>query len=61
MMLVDIKFKEAGRYPIENVYDICQLPDKPTEVLFHSNNDVWSRHSYDVKDIEHITIKFTDD
>ena len=61
MMLVDVKLKEAGRILIENVYDICQLPDKQTEVLFHSSNDIWSRYSYDVKDIEHITIRFTND
>lgn len=60
MMLVDVKLKEAGRVLIENVYDICQLPDKPAEVILHCAGDI-HRHSYEVKDIEYINIKFTDD
>ena len=59
-MIVDVKFKEAGHTLIKNVYDICQLPDKPTEVILHCAGDK-CRHTYDLKGIEQITIKFTND
>ena len=60
MMLVDVKIKEGGHILIENVYDICQLPDKAEKVIFHCAGDRY-RHSYEVKDIEYINVKFTDD
>lgn len=59
MMLVEVKFKDNSHILIKNVYDVCQLPDKPKEVIFHSAGDRY-RHAYDVKGIETLTIKFTD-